>query len=484
MWWVQWPLLLPEITLAAGACVLLILDLYLPKSDRRTVYFLTQLLVITTLIWVVRLLPTSRQVLFSGMFVVDSLSVVFKMVLLLFASMIFTYSRHYILVRGHSQGEYFVLCLCSILGMMILISAAHFLPLYLGLELLVLPLYALIAKFKEQTNTIEAAMKYFVMGALASGMMLYGISLLYGMTQSLDFYHVSAGVLDQMSSPRIAVLFGVVLVTVGIAFKLGAVPFHVWIPDVYQGSATCITLFISVLPKIAAVAMAIRVFDGVFVSLQAYNQHLLLALIVASLVVGNLGAIMQKNIKRMLGYSAIAHVGFILMGLLVGRAVGYQALIVYVMVYAFIILATFAVILILSKQNFECENLQDFHGLSQRHPWLAFLMMLSMLSLAGIPPLVGFYAKFVVLQATINAGFLWLAVFALAWSVVGAFYYLRVIKVMYFDSPMTEYFHDARGTALPHSANALISCHGLGLLLLGVFPTPVLRLATVALAAF
>lgn len=474
MWLMRLSFLAPEIMTALGACVILIADLYIPKSNRWFSYVFTQITLLTSIYLLFNLWPAEPIVFFSGMFVLDNFALVTKMALLLFAVAIFMYARPYLVDREQVRSEYFVLCLFSLLGMMTLISSTHFLSLYLSIELLVLPIYALIARFKEQPNAIEAAMKYFVMGAIASGMMLYGISLLYGFTGHFNFESIATDLLQETGAPHIAVLLGMVLVIAGIAFKMGAVPFHMWIPDIYQGSAICMTLFIAVLPKIAGVAMAVRVFHGAFYALQAHAQHVLLFLIVASLIVGNLGAIMQKNLKRLLGYSAIAHVGFLFMGLLVGQSAGYGPLLGYVFIYAFILMAALGVMLILSKANHECEQLQDLQGLSQQHPWLAFVMLVAMFSLAGVPPTIGFYAKLMVLQAIIDNGYLWLAVVGLGASVVGAFYYLRIVKIMYFDPPMTAPFPAIGKTEQACSGHpALLSVlHGLGLIGLSLFPAP------------
>jgi NADH-quinone oxidoreductase subunit N len=475
MWLMRLSFLAPEIMMALGACVILIADLYTPKSNRWFSYVFTQITLLFSIYLLFRHWPSEHMVFFSGMFVCDNFALIVKMALLLFAMVIFMYSRSYLIGRDQVRSEYFVLCLFSLLGMMVLISSTHFLSLYLGMELLVLPIYALIARFKEQHEAIEAAMKYFIMGAIASGMMLYGISLLYGFTGHFNFEAIATAILQEgAETPRIAVLLGMVLVIAGIAFKIGAVPFHMWIPDIYQGAAICMTLFIAVLPKIAGVAMAVRVFHGAFNALQGHAQHVLLFLIVASLVVGNLGAIMQKNLKRMLGYSAVAHVGFLFMGLLVGRYAGYGPLLGYVFIYALILMAAFGVMLILSKANHECEQLQDLQGLSQEHPWLAFVMLVAMFSLAGVPPTIGFYAKLMVLQAVIDGGYFWLALVGLAWSVVGAFYYLRVVKIMYFDPPLAAPFPSMgkTGPALSGHPVFLSVIHGIWLIALSLFPAP------------
>jgi len=469
--------LAPEIMLMLGSCILLIADLYVPKENSLFCYGISLLILAMSFYLLSNLWTAEHLVFFEGMFVVDRFSLMVKMVLLVFAALIFVYSKPYLMTRDQIRGEYFVLCLFSLLGMFVVASASHFLSLYLGIELLVLPLYALIARFKEQPDAIEAAMKYFVMGAIASGMMLYGISVLFGLTGHFNFNEISVLLMQGEGSPPVAAILGIILVMAGIAFKLGAVPFHLWIPDIYQGSSVCITLFIAVLPKIAGVAMAIRVFQGAFVSLTEVVQHALVAFIVASLVLGNLGAILQKNIKRLLGYSAIAHVGFLLMGLLVGQPIGYGPLLIYMLIYAFVILAAFGVLILLSRQSVDCEQLQDLQGLSERHPWLAFLLLVVMFSLAGVPPTVGFYAKFVVLQALVDAGFLWLAVVGLLWSVVGAFYYLKVVKIMYFDAPAKEHFPlTNKGETLNAGSLGLSIVHGLGILGLGLFPAPILWL--------
>jgi NADH-quinone oxidoreductase subunit N len=366
------------------------------------------------------------------------------------------------------SGEYYVLCLFSILGMMILVSSSSFLSLYLGLELFALPIYALVAFVKKQKEGAEAAMKYFVVGAMASAMLLYGVSLLYGMTGTFEIAKMAEQLSTQPTIPPLAISFGLMFVIVGLAFKWGAVPFHMWLPDVYQGAPSSVTLFIGTLPKLAAFGMAMRILVDAFPALHLHWEPLLLVLSFFSLALGNIVAIAQTNIKRMLAYSTIGHVGFLFLGLLAGPTSGYSAALLYTIIYALMALGGFGIIVVLSHKGFEAENIADFKGLAVREPLIAFMMMLVLLSLTGIPPLAGFYAKFLVLDALVNAGYVSLAAIALMFSVIGAYYYLRVIKMMYFDDPIEGWSHIFNRVSFKD--RALISLNGALLLLLGIFP--------------
>jgi NADH-quinone oxidoreductase subunit N len=355
-----------------------------------------------------------------------------------------------------------------------MISASHFISLYLGLELLSLSLYALVAMQRDSTQATEAAMKYFVLGAIASALLLYGMSMLYGATGSLELGKVAAAVQHGIGGNTVLV-FGLVFIVVGLGFKLGAVPFHMWIPDVYHGAPTAVTLFISTAPKIAAFAIVIRLLAEGLHGLVADWQGMLIILTVASIALGNIVAIAQANIKRMLAYSAISHAGFLLLGILAGSLNGYSSAMFYILVYALMSLGAFGMILLLSREGFEADTINDFKGLNQRSPWYAFMMLLLMLSMAGIPPLAGFYAKLAVLQAAFQAGFVKVVVFAVVLSVVGAFYYLRIIKLMYFDAPESH----APITAGPDTA-LLISINGLSVLLIGLLPNALLSICDVS----
>jgi len=359
-----------------------------------------------------------------------------------------------------------VLSLFATLGMMVMVSASHFLTLYLGLELLSLSLYSLVAVQRDSGPAIEAAMKYFVLGALASGMLLYGFSMIYGATGSLQIAEVAARIAGGHVSSTLLV-FGLVFVVAGLAFKLGAVPFHMWVPDVYQGAPTAVTLLIGSAPKLAAFAFVLRVLAAALgaPALLTQWQQMLILLAVLSMGIGNVSAIAQTSIKRMLAYSTISHMGFMLLGILSGSLNGYGSAMFYVVVYVLTAAGAFAMVMVLSRRGFEADDLDDLKGLNQRDPWLAFLLLLLMFSLAGIPPTVGFYAKLAVLQAVIGAGFVWLAVVAVAFALIGAFYYLRVVKLMYFDDPQ-----DATPLPATGDVRALLSVNALLVLALGLLP--------------
>jgi NADH-quinone oxidoreductase subunit N len=385
------------------------------------------------------------------------------------------YSRGYLAARGLFRGETFVLALFTLLGMMVMISANSFLTLYLGLELQALSLYAMVAMHRSSIEASEGAMKYFVLGALASGMLLYGMSMIYGATGSLDLYRIAHAVLRGTANPAV-LLFGLVFIVSGIAFKLGAAPYHMWIPDVYHGAPTAVTLLIGTAPKLAAFAFMLRLLAVALSGLEFDWQGMLMVLCLLSMILGNVIAIAQSNIKRMLAYSTIANMGFMLLGFLAANLNGFSAAMFYVVAYVITSLVSFGVVLLLSREGFEADRLEDFKGLNQRSPWWAFIMLLVMFSLAGIPPTVGFYAKFSVLEAAVNAGFTWLAVIAVLASLVGAFYYLRIVKLMYFDDPTDDTPITAR-----LDNRVLLSANGLALLLFGVLPQPLMGLCVVAL---
>ncbi|TCV90810.1 NADH-quinone oxidoreductase subunit NuoN [Sulfurirhabdus autotrophica] len=466
---------LPEVFLLAAASFILILDLFISDKNRFVTYGLTQ---ITLLICAFITVSTAQQNVvyaFSNMVVDDPMSDILKLMLYLTVSILLVYSREYIRLRGMYRGEFFVLALFAMLGMMIMISANHFLTLYLGLELLSLCLYAMVALQRDSAVATEAAMKYFVLGALASGMLLYGMSMLYGVTGSLNINEVSMAI-QQGVENRTVLVFGLVFVVAGLAFKLGAVPFHMWIPDVYQGAPTAVTLFIGSAPKIAAFAFVMRILVQGMQGLLQDWQGMLIIMAVLSMAIGNITAIAQTNLKRMLAYSTISHMGFLLLGFLSGTLGGYSASMFYVLVYVLMSLGSFGMIMLMSRQGFEAENLDDFKGLNQRSPWYAFLMLLLMFSMAGVPPTVGFYAKLSVLQAALQSGFIWLVVFAVLMSVIGAFYYLRIIKLMYFDAP-----NDMNAIKPEADVRLLMSANGLAVLALGILPQPLMALCAYAI---
>jgi NADH-quinone oxidoreductase subunit N len=376
-----------------------------------------------------------------------------------------------------------VLALFAMLGMMVMISANSLLVLYLGLELMSLCLYSMVALNRDSAVSTEAAMKYFVLGALASGVLLYGMSMLYGATGALNIEQI-AQTIEAGKANRVLLVFGLVFVVAGLAFKLGVVPFHMWIPDVYDGAPNAMTLFIGSAPKLAAFAMAIRLLVNGLVELAVDWQQMLMIMSVLSMAIGNLAAIAQSSIKRMLAYSTISHMGFVLLGLLAGKVGGnllsapdaYSAAMFYSIVYVLMSLGAFGMVLLLSRSGFEADVITDYRGLNQRAPWYAFLMLLLMFSLAGIPPTVGFYAKLAVLDAVIKTGQIWLAVFAVMMSLIGAFYYLRVVKVMYFDEPDTDAPIEAG-----FEMRVLLSANGLAVLVLGVMPGPLMALCLAAI---
>lgn len=424
-------LAVPEIFILSMACIILVVDLFLTEKNRHITYFLSQLTLVVAFFLTLNLFSNETFYIFSDTFVADPMSSILKLGIYIATFVTFLYSKDYLKERNIFSGEYFVLGLFGVLGMMIMTSASSFLTLYLGLELLSLCLYAMVALQRDSSIASESAMKYFVLGAIASGMLLYGMSMLYGATGSLDLQVIS----QQLSSvtDKTILAFGLVFVIIGVAFKLGAVPFHMWIPDVYQGSPTAVTLYIASAPKIAAFAMLMRLLVGGLLELHAQWQGILIILAVASMAIGNIVAISQMNIKRMLAYSAISHVGFLMLGVLSGSAEGFAASMFYIITYVLMSLASFGMIIIMSRKGFEADKLDDYKGLNQRNPWFAFMMMFIMFSMAGVPPFVGFWAKLSVLKAVVSADLLWLAAVAVVFSIIGAFYYLRIIKVMYFD---------------------------------------------------
>jgi NADH-quinone oxidoreductase subunit N len=465
----------PEMVVAGAACLILLIDLALDDSRRQISYWLTQLSLLAAA-YLTLLSPDEAPVrAFGNMFVTDKLADVLKIFAYLSVSLTLFYSRAYLAARGLFRGETFVLALTALLGMLVMISANSFVTLYLGLELMSLSLYAMIALQRESERAVEAAMKYFVLGALASGFLLYGMSMLYGATGTLEINAVADAIVNAQSN-RLILVFGLVFVVSAIAFKLGAVPYHMWIPDVYDGAPTAVTLFVGSAPKLAAFAFAMRLLVGSLSALAFDWQGMLLVLAILSMLFGNIIAIAQSSIKRMLAYSTIANMGFMLMGFLGGNNDAYSAAMFYMVTYILTTLVAFGIVLLLSREGFEADRLDDFKGLNQRSPWYAFMMLLAMFSLAGVPPTVGFYAKFSVIAAAVDIGLVWLAVVAVMASLVGAFYYLRVVKLMYFDDPIDKPPIVARG-----DTRLLLSVNGLALLLLGLFPQSLMGWCVLAL---
>lgn len=473
-------LALPEIVLCILATGILLVEAFAKSKDSAVSYILSLLsLVILTVLTLFQWNAGVQGTTFYGQFTADPLAHLLKVFSYVASLATLVYSRQYLIDRGMVKGgEYYVLSLFVLLGQMVMISASSMLMIYLGLELMSLALYALVAVRREHLSSIESAMKYYILGSLASGFMLYGISMVYGATGEITLAGV-ATVLQSGQFSTMAFVLGIVFVVAGIAFKLGAVPFHMWIPDVYQGAPTAVTLTIAAGPKLAAFAMALRLLIEAMNTMAVSWQPMLIILAVLSLVIGNLTAIMQTNFKRMLAYSTISHVGFVLLGLLSGVTDGqlasgaYGAALFYMSTYVLTTLASFGVILILSRHGFESEEISDLAGLNRRNPLLAFAILILMFSLAGIPPLVGFYAKLVVLQAALAAGHVTLTIVAVLLSLVGAFYYLRVVKTMYFDEPATN--APAIGTQLSFRSG-ILSVNGLLILLLGILPGGLLTL--------
>lgn len=447
----------PEMIVAFMACFILVAALYMKKEAG---HIFSYVLSVATLIIVAIQIMTSfsqtGSTAFNNMFVDDPMADLLKIAICLISAAVFVYSRQYNQDRDLFKGEYYVLGLFGVTGMMVMASANHLLTLYLGLELMSLCLYAMIAFYRDNKLAVESAMKYFVLGALASSILLYGMSLLYGLTGSLELSVIRAG-LAGTEQGNVAVALAVVFIVVAVAFKLGAVPFHMWVPDVYHGAPTSTTAFVGAAPKIAAFAMTLRLLAGGLEDLHGMWQQMLIIIALLSIAAGNIIAIAQNNLKRMLAYSTISHMGYFLCGILAGTAEGYAASLFYVLVYAVMSLAAFGLILFLATKDNESDRLEDLKGLSKRSPWTAFLLLVLMLSMAGIPPTAGFFGKFSVIQALVNADLVWVAVIAVVLAVVGAYYYLRVIKLAYFDpAENQEPLQAAGGMSAVLSINILL----------------------------
>ncbi len=466
---------LPEIVIVCMAMFVLLADLFLKKDNRIAIYGISQLTLLVAAYLTFSTHTPSVTYAFTGMFVDDAMADMLKLMIYLGTSLIFAYSRQYIQQRGMFRGEFYALVLFSVVGMMIMVSGQNMLTLYVGLELLSLSLYALVAMDRDNARATEAAMKYFVLGALASGMLLYGMSMIYGMTGSLNIADINAALMSGHNIHAVLIL-GLVFIVAGLAFKLGAVPFQMWVPDVYEGSPTAVTLLISSVPKFAAFAFIMRILVQGLQTLVIDWQQMLVIMAVLSIIIGNITAIAQTNLKRMLAYSTISHVGFVLYGLMSASMNGFVYALFYVVTYVLMTLAAFGIILLLSRKGFEADKLDDLKGLNQRSPWHAFLMLIAMFSMAGIPPTLGFYAKFSVLQAAIEAGYLWLVVFAVLMAVVGAFYYLRVVKLMYFDEPLDHHPIEA-----PMDMRVMLGINALALVVLGMMPQGLMELCAYAI---
>jgi NADH-quinone oxidoreductase subunit N len=484
-----------EIFLACAGCFILLAGVFRGKRFPSCTYTLVQCsLVIAGLLTLSQF--NHPALLFHGMFVTDNLAVVLKVSMYIFAFVAFVYTRAY-MHRSASKpqvptDEFYILGLFSVLGMVVVASAHHFILLYLGLELFSLPLYVMIALRKEstlsadqqamqpiasptkttetyprtsKTKSIEAAIKYFVTGSLASGILLYGLSMLYGATKSLDLAAVAMAIMHIPVEQELILVFGLVFVVVGLAFKLGSVPFHMWVPDVYAGAPTPALLFLSTAPKIAALALLFRLLVTALPSLSGHWQEMLMVIAVFSMALGNLAAIVQSNIKRMLAYSSIAHMGYMLLGVVAALPQGYGAALFYMMTYGAMTLAAFGVLMMMNYSGYEADKIEDLRGLNSRNPWLALMMLFTLFSLAGVPPFVGFMAKVSILEALIDAHLIWLAALALLFAIIGAYYYIRVVKVMYFEKPLEE-----APIRYTRDMQVMLSINGCALLALGIVP--------------
>jgi NADH-quinone oxidoreductase subunit N len=467
---------LPEMFVLGMAMLILLLDLFIKPSSRQVIDMLAQVTLLGAAYLTLRIALPSVTYSFSGMFVSDIMGAVLKLMIYLSSAVTLVYSRQYLIQRNMYRGEFFALVLFAVAGMMVMVSGAHFLTIYMGLELLSLSLYALVAMDRDNVRATEAAMKYFVLGALASGMLLYGMSMLYGATGSLQLREISSALLEGHDQYAVLVL-GLVFVVAGIAFKLGAVPFQMWVPDVYEGSPTPVTLVIGAVSKLSGFAFAVRLLAQGLDVMAIDWQGMIIIIAVLSIAIGNVTAIAQTNIKRMFAYSTISHVGFLLYGVMSASMNGFASSMFYISAYVLMSLAGFGMILLLSRKGFEADKIDDFRGLNQRSPWFAFMMLISIFSMAGVPPTLGFYAKFTVLQSALQAGFVGLVIFAVLMAVVGAFYYLRIVKVMYFDEPV-----DSSALSQTMSMKTVLSINALALLLLGLFPQSLMSLSGYAIS--
>jgi len=457
--------LVPEISLLLGGCIVLLGGAFVSQF-KHSLFALAQIVLIAVTYLCVLQISNDEIELFNGFYLLDNLAVITKIAMCVLMIVVLIYSRSYIENHNLPVGEYYALALFSLLGMMLISSANHLLMIYLGLELLSLSMYALVAMDRDNSISSEAAIKYFVLGAIASGFLLYGISRIYGLTGSLYLSELTI-----QNDVGIGIIAAVIFLVIGLAFKLGAVPFHMWLPDVYQGAPLPVTLLIASVPKIAGLMLALRLLmDGV-TYMHEYWQQSLMALSVLSLVIGNVVAISQTNLRRMLGYSTIGHVGYILLGLLVGNQQGYSSALFYTLIYALMSSAVFGVLLCSGRMGHVINELSDLKGFAKAYPWLAFLLLLLMFSMAGIPMTVGFYAKLNVLQALILNDGVILAIIAVISSVIGAFYYLRVIKLMYFDDGEIE-----RNQSMPSGYITVLSAHVLSVIVLFLFPQELILL--------
>ena len=474
-----------EIFVAVMALIIMRATTFARRIARGLAYYLTQTTLVVAALITIGTMDGQVTLTFSNMFISDLMGDFLKVMIYFTVAIALLYGRGYLADRNIDRPEYYLLTLLMTLGMMVMVTSNHMLSLYIGLEMMSLSLYGMVAFDRESARSTEAAMKYFVLGALASGLLLYGMSMVYGATGSLEFSGIAQSIYHQAANKTV-LLFGVVFLVAGIAFKLGVVPFHMWVPDVYQGAPTAVTLMISSAPKLAAFAMTMRLLVYGLFELAEQWQSMLMFLAVLSIILGNFAAIAQSSIKRMLAYSGISHMGFVLLGLLSGVVEGdrhfalnaYSSAMFYAVSYVIMSLASFGMVILLSRAGFEAENIDDFKGLNKRSSWFAAMMMIVMFSMAGIPFFIGFFAKLSVLQAVVAAGYVWLAVLAVVMSVIGAYYYLRVVKVMYFDEPT-----DSAPIRAPAEVRVMLSANGLAIAVLGLLPQGLMSVCAYALLA-
>lgn len=460
----------PEIILLMTACIALLADLFLKQYFKNIAFSLCSIGLVIAAFTSFLLIGNFKTIILGGLFISDDTSQIMKLFIYLSVFLSFIYSRDYINERQMPAGDYYILGLFSTIGMMVLVSAHSLLTIYLGLELLSLPLYAMTAIRRTNSNAAEAALKYFVMGAIASGMLLYGFSLIYGSTGKLDLLDIANAIAASGHEHDMLLSFSLVFIVAGIGFKLAAVPFHMWAPDVYQGAPTSVTLFISSAPKIAAIGMAFRLLTMGLVSITPEWQQLLLVIALLSTGLGNLLAVTQFNLKRLFAYSAIAHTGYALFGILAATPAGYAASLYYIVVYSLMTVAVFGLLVLLSRDGVEIETIDDLKGLSKRSPWIAFMMLIVLFSMAGVPPTVGFFTKLMVLKALVDVHMTWVAILGLLFAVIGAYYYIKIIKAMYFDEASST-----TPISMPISSKLFYSVNCMSLLYLGLFPSVLLN---------
>ncbi|WP_298627609.1 NADH-quinone oxidoreductase subunit NuoN [uncultured Legionella sp.] len=457
---------LPEMIILITACLALLADLFLRHRFKDVAFYTTITGLVLATVVSYLYIGGFKILILNNLFISDDMGHLMKFFIYISVLLSFIYSRSYIDERKIPAGDYYILGLFSTVGMMILVSAHSLITIYLGLELMSLPLYAMTAIRRTDSDSSEAAMKYFVMGAIASGMLLYGISLVYGATGKLDLLDVANAVAANWQQQNTMMAFALVFILAGVGFKLAAVPFHMWAPDVYQGAPTSVTLFISTAPKIAALGMGFRLLTIGLIDVTVQWQQIILVMALLSAGLGNLFAVIQTSIKRLFAYSAISHIGYALFGVLAANAAGYSAALYYILVYSLMSAAAFGLIVLMSRQGMEVDSIEDLKGLNKRNPWLAFMMLIVMFSMAGVPPTVGFFTKMLVLKALVDVHLTWVAILGLLFTVIGAYYYLRIVKIMYFDQPV----HTDK-IIISKTNNVIYSINCLSLLYLGIFPS-------------